>query len=336
MPNTAQPFTSRAGRARHLDLLKAMSKPTLHDRFRGCLVGHAIGDAIGAPFEGLTDDLIYHSFGLARDIVKHPPVEQLTYTDDTQMMIGVAEALLEHGQIIPETLCRAFTNNYEPNRGYGQGARKILEAMKSGQDVQALATTIFSGGSYGNGAAMRVSPIGLLFHDDEQKIKEQARLSAMPTHVHPLGIEGAILIASAIGYVIRENIFDRQHFFRTLATYVCEDEFLWQLSLAAKLKPGDSLASFGNSIEAHHSVVTSLACFAENSDSFTDVIARAIALGNDTDTIAAMAGAISGAYLGIQAIPQHYIDMYENGSKGIGYIDSLARRLYDIWRRMER
>jgi ADP-ribosylglycohydrolase len=72
---------------------------SLLDRFRGCLLGQAVGDALGAPFETMPAEAIYYGFGFAKEIIAAPPVDRLEYTDDTQMMIGVAENLADHGRI---------------------------------------------------------------------------------------------------------------------------------------------------------------------------------------------------------------------------------------------
>ena len=76
--------------------------------------------------------------------------------------------------------------------------------------------------------------------------------------------------------------------------------------------------------------MTAIACFASYPESYSNVIAQAIGLGDDTDTVAAMAGAISGAHLGIAAIPQHLLVMMENGAKGRDYINGLAMQLASI------
>jgi poly(ADP-ribose) glycohydrolase ARH3 len=130
-------------------------------RFLGCLLGHAVGDAVGAPFERCPAEAIYRDFGPARRIVDAPRIEELIYTDDTQMMVAVAEALIEDGEIDVDRLAMRFANAYEPQRGYGPGARRILEAARAGDDWKELARTIFPGGSLGNGAAVRVAPIAL-------------------------------------------------------------------------------------------------------------------------------------------------------------------------------
>src|SRR5688572_14563527 len=107
---------------------------SLRDRFLGCLLGHAVGDAVGAPVEGMPATAIWYDMGGARRLVENPPADRLVYTDDTQMTIAVAEAILAAGHADERALCDAFVANYEPGRGYGQGARRIIEAMASGSD----------------------------------------------------------------------------------------------------------------------------------------------------------------------------------------------------------
>ena len=107
--------------------------------------------------------------------------------------------------------------------------------------------------------------------------------------------------------------------------------FQWQLSIASQLGPDDTVSGFGNTLEAHRSVVTSIACFANAPDRYTEVISRAIGKGDDTDTLAAMAGAISGARLGVAGIPAHLVESLENAEKGRDYIVELAKRLYEVY-----
>ena len=166
----------------------AIAGSSLRDRFEGCLFGLAVGDALGGKFEAQAADAIGARFPSIELLIAYPR-EEIWYTDDTQMAIGVGEALIERGEIVEEALCRAFVANYVPSRGYGRGARAVLDAMEDGRDYRRVAERHFPGGSFGNGAAMRVGPVGLLFRDDRERLWEQARLSALPTHLHPLGIE---------------------------------------------------------------------------------------------------------------------------------------------------
>ena len=298
------------------------------EQFTGCLLGLAVGDGLGAPFEGLNADNVFWGFGPPAEIVKNADGEPLIYTDDTEMMLGVAETLTEHGRIVEEPLCRAFASNYHPERGYGRGARLVLEAMADGGDWRRIARSHFPGGSFGNGAAMRVAPVGLLFCNDLDRVWEEARLSALPTHVHPLGVEGAQLLAVAVALAVRPGPFDRKAFYGELRRRSMSEEFGWHLRTASRLRPGDTVSMLGNSLEAHRSVVTAIACFAGSPRSYEDAVARAISQGDDTDTLAAMAGALSGAHLGIEAVPTHLLGKLEDGRKGRSYIEGLAGRLH--------
>lgn len=299
------------------------------DRFIGCLLGQAVGDALGAPYEGLPADFVFWTEGSAEEILSRPLEHELRYTDDTEMMIGVAEMLIQQADIQPQPLAQRFAANYTPDRGYGPGTREILAELQSGGNWEHLAETIFPGGSFGNGAAMRAAPVGLVFQSDLENVKHQAKASALPTHRHPLGIEGAQLFAVAVALAAEGPPLDRNTFFRGLLDSCQSEEFRWQIRAARKLKPHHSFQFLGNSLPAQRSVVTAIACFATASNSFDRVIAKAISQGDDTDTLAAMAGALSGAHLGESAIPSRWLSQLEAGAKGIDYLRQLAHQLYE-------
>jgi poly(ADP-ribose) glycohydrolase ARH3 len=304
----------------------------LRRRFEGCLLGIAIGDALGAKFEAQSAEAIRARFNSVEALIAYPQ-DEIWYTDDTQMTIAVAEALVECGEIVESSLCRAFVANYVPSRGYGRGARAVLEAMEDGRDYGQTAERYFPGGSFGNGAAMRVAPIGLLFHESHEKLLAQAKASAWPTHRHALGIEGAQLIAMAIAHVLRNDAFDRARFFQGLTTACTTEEFRGKLELGAAIDSVNHLSELGNGIEAVNSVPTALTGFALSPESFESAVANAVFLGGDTDTIAAMTGAVSGAYLGIERLPKRLVALVESSPKGRDYLKSLAGRLFDAYQR---
>ncbi len=300
---------------------------SLQDRFRGCLIGQAVGDALGALFEGQWPEHIHERVKSTRKLMRYTK-DDLWYTDDTQMAIGIAETLAEHRQIIEPKLCEAFVANYNPSRGYGMGARKVLDAMEDGRDYRAVAERHFPGGSFGNGAAMRVAPVGLFFRQDVKLVIEQARLSALPTHLHPLGIEGAQLLAIAIAYAARSEEFDRAEFFDELLENCQSDDYREKLEAAIEIDDAADLGTLGNGIEAIESVPTAIASFALTPHSYEETIGNVILLGGDTDTMAAMAGALSGAYLGLSAVPKHLVAQLEDTVKGRSYILELADKLH--------
>lgn len=307
----------------------AISQPALKNRFEGCLVGLAIGDALGGKFEAQTADAIRARFPTAESLIAYPQ-EEIWYTDDTQMAIGVSEALVERGEIVEDVLCRKFIANYVPSRGYGRGARAVLEAMEEGRDHRQVAEQHFPGGSYGNGAAMRVAPVGLVFRDDRRRLWEQTRLSALPTHVHPLGVEGAQLLALAVALCSRMEALDRDSFFAELHKACTAAEYRAKIEAVKGIRGPEDLAALGNRIEALHSVPTAIASFALTPESFEATVSNVIFLGGDTDTLAAMAGALSGAYLGTGRLPTRLVGLLEGSSKGRTYIQHLAGQLFEV------
>ena len=292
------------------------------------MLGHALGDALCAPFEGLPAEAIARDLGGARRHLERPPPGEVLYTDDTQQMIGVAECLIDHGRIDADAMIGRFVGDYQEWRGYGQGARRLIEAAAAGADPATLATLVFPDGSYGNGAAMRATPVGLSFHADLAEVKRQARTSALPTHAHPLAVDGAVVFAAAVALCVRGGPFDRGEFFAELEVLADEEEYRWQLRTAGRLRDGDAIP-FGSSLPAHRSVVSALCCFARSPDSFLDAIVSATVLGDDTDTLAGMAGALVGARRGARCIPATHLARLEDGTKGRTYIAGLAARLCD-------
>jgi poly(ADP-ribose) glycohydrolase ARH3 len=309
-----------------------VSIPALKDRFEGCLFGLAVGDALGGKFEAQAADAIRARFPTVESLITYPQ-EEIWYTDDTQMAIGVSEALIESGEIVEEVLCRAFVANYLPSRGYGRGARAVLDAMEDGRDYRQVAEQHFSGGSFGNGAAMRVAPIGLVFRDDHQRLWDQARLSALPTHLHPLGIEGAQLLALAVALCSRMGKFDHTVFFAELLGACTSEEYRSKIEAAAGVQAPKDLARLGNRVEALHSVPTAIASFALSPDSFEATVSNVIFLGGDTDTLAAMAGALSGAYIGAGRLPAHLVGLLESSPKGRTYLKHISEQLFGVYHR---
>ena len=309
-----------------------VSIPALKHRFEGCLFGLAVGDALGGKFEAQSADAIRARFPTAESLIAYPQ-EEIWYTDDTQMAIGVSVALIETGEIVEDVLCRAFVANYLPSRGYGRGARAVLEAMEDGRDYRKVAEQHFPGGSFGNGAAMRVAPIGLVFRDDRQRLWDQARLSALPTHLHPLGIEGAQLLALAVALCSQMDKFDRAVFFAELLGACASEEYRAKIEAAAAVQAAEDLAGLGNRIEALHSVPTAIASFALSPESFEATVSNVIFLGGDTDTLAAMAGALSGAYMGAGRLPGRLVALLESSPKGRTYLKRLSEQLFAVYHR---
>lgn len=304
-----------------------MHKGRLKSKFLGCLIGAAIGDGLGAWREG-------RRIAEKEDIASLAErVEELAYTDDTHMTIGVVESLIQSRGFDGEHMAQTFIKNYEtePWRGYGPGPPRVFRMIKSGEPWDSAASKIYRGGSFGNGSAMRVAPVGLLYSNNPAKLREIAYKSSSITHSHELGKEGAALQAYAVALALNtpsgEEI-DREAFLLKLQnfaqTQLYKEKIANTKELLGEQDRARVVAVLGNGIEALNSVPTAIYCFLKQPKSYKDSVIYAISLGGDTDTIASMAGAISGAYLGIEAIPQEWRLKLENKA----YIEDLAEKLW--------
>src|SRR5882672_5196872 len=157
------------------------------------LDGLSVGDAFGERFFGPSNEV---SQRISR---RELPDAPWTYTDDTEMALSIVEILEERGGIDQDLLATRFASRMQFNRNYGQGAYAVLCGVKEGLDWRLLTQIGFRGmGSFGNGAAMRVAPLGAFFADQPLEVVcNQARLSAEVTHAHAEGIAGAIAVAAA-------------------------------------------------------------------------------------------------------------------------------------------
>jgi poly(ADP-ribose) glycohydrolase ARH3 len=309
--------------------VRDVHKGKLKLKFLGCLVGTAIGDALGARREG-------RGMSRSEDIVSlAEKLEQLIYTDDTHMTIGIAESLIESKGFDGEHMAQTFIKNYEaePWRGYGPGPPRIFGMIKSGEAWYSAANRLYRGGSFGNGSAMRVAPVGLLYSRNLEKLREIAYQSSSITHSHELGKEGAALQACAVALALNtpsDEEIDREDFFSRLQNFIQDQLYKEKVAqireLLGEQDKAKVVAVLGNGIEAPRSVPTAIYCFLRQPQSYKDTVIYAISLGGDTDTIAAMAGAISGAYLGIEAIPSEWRAKLEKRE----YIDALAEKLWHI------
>ncbi len=192
-----------------------------------------------------------------------------TFTDDTVLTVAVADAIL--GDRDYARAIKSYARQH-PGRGYGGGFR-AWEA-KSGYEPY---------NSFGNGSAMRVSPVGFAF-DSEAEVLEEARRSAECTHDHPEGIKGAQAVALAV-YLARMGA-DKETIRRRI-----QGEFEYNLSRTIdQIRPS---YSFNGTCQGSvpHAVVAFL-----DSTSYEDALRNAISLGGDSDTQACIAGGIAEAY----------------------------------------
>jgi len=287
-----------------------------------------VGDVIGAAVEAESPGYIRKTFQSLDDILALKSVPELItgewevgrFTDDTQMTLAVAEWLAPGDALNGKALLTRFVQRYEPWRHYGPGTRLILESFHGARDNwQALATAMFPQGSYGNGSAMRAAPIGLFLHNDMLALLEIARTSSVVTHSHQLAIQGAGLQATAVALAIR-GVYEPTQFLRLLSVALAhfaelgEDTSVYKTAIARisagiskRVPPSKMVQLLGNGIKAQEAVPTAIYCFLAAPNSFEKAVESAILLGGDTDTIGCMTGALSGAALGENEIPERWL-----------------------------
>jgi len=304
----------------------------LQEAFSGSALGCAAGDALGREVEGWSHEAIRRHFGLLTEM------QDGRYTDDTEMMIGLMEALLEDREFDPARAAKRFLENFHPWRGYGARIYGVMARLKQGLPWQEVGTD-----SWGNGAAMRVAPIGFFFFDDRGRLKEKAILSATITHKHPEGVAGAVAQALAVGMVTERRLqgqeIDPVGFVREVSKEVegISPEVAEELRKIEELPHAEDVlegarllsSSFGCDISAKGAVPAAIGAFVLGRG-FREAVLMAVNAGGDTDTLGAMAGAIAGAYYGLRAIPEGWLLGLEDEGKGKSYILHLAEELARI------
>ena len=313
----------------------ATDAPPHQDRCVGCLLGVACGDVLGAAVEGWSASEIRESFGEMRDFC--PSARGIgCYTDDTQMTLALASSLVELGRVDAAHLSRKYAEFYEPWRGYGGGAHVVMQALREGADHRVTGRLVFPEGSYANGGAMRIAPVGLAYrHSPDDVLRKAVEDAIVCTHVHPEAIDGAVVQAKAVALaatMAKPGDLDPTRFLeglRRLSQTPILDGKLERLSRG--IRQGDSdafvVAMVGNRTRASEAVASALWAFARYGDSTEECIVRAVSFGGDTDTIAAMAGALAGALHGASGIPPRWLDRLENGPRGRDEIVELGRAL---------
>ena len=292
-----------------------MTKSNLEAKYLGAMIGSALGDAIG--------ELAFHYPERNRLSNAVEGAAELRYTDDTAMAIGLATSLVNKGYLDGQDLGETFRRNFEqePWRGYATGPPTIFTMVRSlGITYVQAAQSLFGGsGSFGNGAAMRIAPLGVFFHDSPE-LYEQACGSAEVTHSHPVGKDGAAVQARAVAQAVKldsQKEFLLQVFVRDLIDFSRTNEIREKMELLEELMnqnvtPPLAAKQLGQSVAVQESMPFAIYSFLRYPCSFEDCLDCAIMHGGDRDTLGAMAGAISGTYLGVEAIPSRWRRKLEN------------------------
>lgn len=272
------------------------------ERARNSLEGLSVGDAFG----------VYHG---NRDI---PLVQGAwQYTDDTVMALSIYETLRQYGALDQELLAQSFAAHYDRSRGYGPAMHRVLRLIREGQGWSKAAHQAFAGqGSFGNGSAMRVAPLGAYFADDMNALVDNARRSAEVTHAHAEGIAGAIAVAAAAGIAAQcrgADAPERYEFIDRVMAYVPADTEVYKQArrardLAPYLPVVTAVASLGNGsqVTCQDTVPFVLWCASNALYDYEEALWLTASAGGDRDTTCAMVGGIVACYTGIEGIPAEW------------------------------
>ncbi|MFE4688516.1 ADP-ribosylglycohydrolase family protein [Streptomyces sp. NPDC056749] len=238
----------------------------------------------------------------------HEPVWH--WTDDTAMALALQRVLDEYGQVEQDRLALYYALAFDADqaRGYGHGMHMLLpQLLTAPGDWRTLAPGLFEGGSLGNGAAMRVAPLGARFHADLGQVAEQAVLSAVVTHAHPQGVAGAVAVAVAAALSARGELALAAVAARTPEGPVREGVLrAMEVPFATEPWKAADLLGNGSRIRADDTVPFALWTAARHKDDLEGALWATAEGFGDVDTTCAITGGVVGAATGIDAAPAEW------------------------------
>lgn len=276
------------------------------ETIRGCLIGTLLGDALGAPHEGgLLEQATWAVLGRTLKLKRR-------YSDDTQMTLDLAGVIAKDPAFGAEELANAFARGYSWSRGYGPGAAKILKRIRKGVPWQEASRSVYPEGSFGNGAAMRAPILGVLYAGED--LEEVVVKTSLITHAHPLGIDGARVIAAVARAAV---VGTKPAEWLNVASDAAHTP-----EMRARCQETDQRR---NGIAAIDSVPTAIFIASQFADGdFKDLMKFTARLGGDVDTISSMAAALCGTFRTESFFPPYLLERVE----GTQTILELAHNLH--------
>jgi ADP-ribosylglycohydrolase len=326
----------------------------LYQHILGGLYGQALGDAWAMPAL-FTPDQTWERFGGwlldfwpgPQDHFVHGKLPAASVTDDTEQAFALAEAIIADGDVTVAGVARAIVAWYERIGGdacpyVGPSTRRAVQALQSGQDP-------FSTGRHGdtNGAAMRVSPVGLIHPNDVAGAARDAALSCIPTHHTDVAASGAAAIAGAVAQALSpeatlETIVQAGV---TAAELGRRQGPLWMgANIARRIELAVEIASadqperrrlqriydvVGATLAISEAVPAAFGVLVMGQGDPTQTAIYAAGLSGDADTIGAMACAIAGAWRGLQAFDAGHIARLQTANPTLDFT-AVAQGLYTI------
>ncbi len=300
------------------------------EQFSGCLLGECLGDALGFPVEGHGPEACA---AYVADMLRAKPIDVTNwhrlpfgqYTDDSQLARELIQSYVARRTFVPEDYAARIAAIFSENRIVGRGLATAKAARRLAAGVPWDAAGEPSP-SAGNGSAMRAGPIGLFYFDDPREMTRAAHDQGRITHHDSRCSAGAVAVAGAVALALPAGPVDVALFVDQLTEWVAPFDTVFtaclgELTRWVELPPKEAAAPIsraGYLDDAEDgspyvwvwitpyvasSVLWSLYAFLRTPEDYWETICTAIAVGGDVDTTAAMAGAISGAHNGLEALP---------------------------------
>lgn len=273
-----------------------MSHPTRKDRIIGCLLAGALGDAIGAPFEGKPPSS------------KSAFPEDLQITDDTQLTIATCESIIEFFTVEPEAVADRFRRWFLDRRLTGLGSSTLKSLMELSAGGHWAAVGALGERSAGNGAAMRVAPLAFVLDPEVASERQTIRDVCRITHRNEEAYIGALAIIITIRNALDGEAVDNQ-LITTLTEKLPDSRVRDRLIdiQDSSISVEEYAARFGTSGYVVDSVPIAILA-AVRSEGLLSTFDQIIRCGGDTDTIASMFGQLFGAINGTSALPLEIVD----------------------------
>lgn len=326
------------------------------DQFSGCLIGQCLGDALGFVVEGFSPEACkryVEDYLIAGQTIEfgHFPFPFGQYSDDSQLARELMQSYVACKSFDPSDFAERIKLIFNEKRivGFGYATGQAAHRLSQGVSWEVSGAPPPSAG---NGSAMRSAPVGLFFFNNTQKLIQAAYDQGRITHSDPRCSAGSVAMSCAVALALQEKKISPDVFLSTLAdwTGTFEPGFaseLRKLNELISLMPEEAVTFISKAgLDADYededgwksispfvvsSVLWSLYAFLRSPDDYVKTICTAISAGGDVDTTAAMAGAISGAYLGISAIPSDLSSrLTDRGTWRYDELVQLAHRCYEM------
>lgn len=332
----------------------------MYNKILGCLVGAAAGDAMGAATEARSSNQIIDTFGgKVTEFIK-PPDDTFGagnqaggFTDDFSSAYFVAKEIVDNVGVVNEEIVQnalvEWSKHAVFDRFAGPTTRLAIKRF-AGEEVQLSEGIKNKARQATNGAAMRISPIGLINAGDTENAIKDAVIVASVTHNNNLAISGACAVAAAVSEAVRDgsNLYDvidagiyganeGEKIGKANGNNVAGPSVVKRIKMAVDIGFGTGSIDericniadiIGTGLHVSETVPTAFGIIAACSGDSMRSISEAASIGYDTDTIATIVGGIVGALNGYSSFPDYFISTMENVNK----LDilGLANAIYDL------